>query len=1107
MLSTAIAAWRNLVKRLTVDWLILTAGTVTILLAMVLLAAGPIYADAVTESSLRRTLSEAPVIETTTVLEVRTAPGQYPTVDQIATAAIADAFSGADATVTRLVDAETLELPDRIDDTHVDLAQLRWMEGIENHASLLEGSWPKSRPETAVNSTVAEQLSLRVGDTLTLTDPRDRTRHVEVELVGIYRPLDNTDPYWLEEELTLAGMVESGGFRTFGPFLVEQTGLDEITPRAMASWRVQPDFETLEVVEAAPLRGRVTALPRTLTERLAPIEEAGHPVSEFSVETGLDRLLSGTGRSLTVTRSSVLALLIQLAVLAGYALTLTAGLLVGSRSTETYLLRARGASPRQMLAAAGFEGVLLTVPVALIAPWLAAWTLEALATFGPLAPIALEVTPAVTAESRVIVYIAAALSVLALAWPAWRSARSMSGTTRRRTRQRSRSGAQRAGVDLALLGLAVLAFWQLQILGPQVSSTIQGRFGVDPVLIAAPTLGLLAGSVLALRIVPLLARVGESVASAGRGSVAALTAWQVARRPSRYARSALLLIMAVAIGFFATSYSGTWLESQRDQADFEVGADLRVVPNRRTSDSITDLHLVSAYESVGGLARSMPVARMTGALPGSDLLGEFVFVDSAVAADVVELRDDLSPGFDRLMKDLASARRPLSGIDLPGEPERVGVVIDASEEEIEDEEHGVFPALFEGEVRLILADGRGLLHRVAVGEVVVNQGTQTLVADLTADLDDEGTTSPVYPLRVVAIEIASPPTFSSRDVTIDLIDLVTAQSLEGTLQPLGMGTSPVSWTPQAIAIGQVFESPRITVPTEQPGNALRAEIETGQGFQGITMYAFRPPSSLPDTFPVVATTSWLEAGNRQVGEVTDLDVLGTGTTRAVVIGAVEAFPTIRPGEREAVIVDLPTYQAIRYSPGLPIAQIDEYWMAVDGDADLVASALREPALDAYRVEGRTDRFLGLSTDPVALGTIGALSIGFIAAAVFAAVGFAVSATVSARERITEFGLLRALGLSPRQLGLWITLEQGVLVVSSLVFGTLVGWALTATILPLVTVTQQGTRPVPDVAIVYPWDAVLLLELALVAVLGVIVLVMSLLLRRLGLGSLLRLGED
>ncbi|MGH8945031.1 MAG: FtsX-like permease family protein, partial [Acidimicrobiia bacterium] len=257
----------------------------------------------------------------------------------------------------------------------------------------------------------------------------------------------------------------------------------------------------------------------------------------------------------------------------------------------------------------------------------------------------------------------------------------------------------------------------------------------------------------------------------------------------------------------------------------------------------------------------------------------------------------------------------------------------------------------------------------------------------------------------------------------------------------------------------------------------------------------------------VVSSSWLETSRRQVGDELAFETLRTGRSRAVVIGAMEAFPSTQQGEREVVLADLPTYQAVRYSPGSPIADVDEHWLDVDGDPDEVSAILHEPPIDAPVVQGRAARFLTLSTDPVALGTIGALSIGFVAAAVFAAVGFAVSATVSARERITEFGLLRALGLSPRQLGLWMTLEQSLLVLSGLAFGTLVGWSLTTVILPLVTVTQQGARPIPDVSLIYPWDAVAVLEVSLVAVLAVIVAVMSVLLRRLGLGSLLRAGEE
>ena len=76
-----------------------------------------------------------------------------------------------------------------------------------------------------------------------------------------------------------------------------------------------------------------------------------------------------------------------------------------------------------------------------------------------------------------------------------------------------------------------------------------------------------------------------------------------------------------------------------------------------------------------------------------------------------------------------------------------------------------------------------------------------------------------------------------------------------------------------------------------------------------------------------------------------------------------------------------------------------------------------------------ERNRALATDPVALGIIGVLGIGVVAAGLFAVVGFIVSAAVSARERVTEFALLRALGLSSSQLSGWLSLENATLAAS------------------------------------------------------------------------------
>jgi ABC-type antimicrobial peptide transport system permease subunit len=159
------------------------------------------------------------------------------------------------------------------------------------------------------------------------------------------------------------------------------------------------------------------------------------------------------------------------------------------------------------------------------------------------------------------------------------------------------------------------------------------------------------------------------------------------------------------------------------------------------------------------------------------------------------------------------------------------------------------------------------------------------------------------------------------------------------------------------------------------------------------------------------------------------------------------------------------------------------------------------------VLSQEERSRTLSTDPVALGIIGALVIGFVAAALFAVVGFMVSAAVSARERITEFALLRALGLSANQLSVWLSLENAVLAAVSLITGTALGLVIAWVVLPFITVTQGAATPFPPVEVDIPWSTIAVLEAIGVVALTLTVGFLAWLLRRIGLASVLRMSED
>ena len=1110
MIRTIIQTWGVVARRMASDRLMLAAAAITILLATTLLAAGPIYADAVNVASLRRTLEGAPFLVANLEITARGQAADHPRYEQSVRQVATDAFNPPGVEVVGQIEASAFEISLGSDD-RVDLASIQWLEGVQGHATLVDGTWPTNGPSTpqlAVQQSAADRIGLAVGDEVTLQNRRDASDTVTAVISGIFRAADAQDPYWHDDQLIGTGQRESASFLEHGPFLADRATIGSVfgsTTPSTFSWRVYPNHDALGVGDIAALRRSVGALQDRLN---ASLEEqtgvTGSSAQVFTVTSELGARLREAEQSIEVTRSNVLMLSVQLAVIAGYALMLTSGLLVEGRKVETGLLRSRGASNGQLLAVSVMEGIILTLPAALLAPWLAAWALNAFNHVGPLASIGLGFEPEVNRTSYVLAAVAAGCCMIALAIPALRSSRTFNESNIARGREKTRGIAQRVGLDLALLAVALVAFWQLRTRGIQISSTVRGRFGVDPLLVAAPALALLAGGALALRAVPLLARFGEKLASKGRGTVPALSAWQVARRPLRYARASLLLIMAVAFGLFAASYSTTWASSQADQATFEVGTDLRVSPGQ-LSGSIEPLQLGSAHDQVAGLIETMPVHTVSGQLTAGGMITRTIALDAAVAADVVALRGDLSSTpFDELMRRLRDDRPAIASLPLPGEPQTLAIVVSAIEAE-------PCEACADPRIRVVLQDGDGLLHRLDMGVLTVDQEQvekvqMRLEVGLVRDLDGQRVATPRYPISLIGIEIAAPVGFTPpRDMTVALHSMEVSDT-SGDPEWSSVLDPDTNWVLSASTVIGGFLQPKIQ--RLQDGSDLNLALTTvGEVTDQIVYFGMRPGHiELPDTISAVVTGGFLTESGRQIGEIIRLDDLRIERDRVRLVGELEAFPTVPPDSANVVIVDLASLQIMGYEPGSRIDGPSEYWVTLDVGAS-AEEELRQAPFDSMRVVDRAATTLALQTDPIALGSIAALSLGFTAAALLAAVGFIVSAVASARERVNEFTLLRALGLSSRQLGVWLTLEQAILVALGLFFGTLVGLGLVGLVLPLITVTQEGSIAFPDPAITYPITAILALDAAVILALVVVVMVLSVVVRRQRLASQIRMGQE
>ena len=784
-----VGLWRAVVHRSRADWPVVAAAFVLLVGAIALLTTGALYGDTVALGGLRQAFVAAPPAGRAILVRTSAAPADIAALDGSVRAVLDRALSASGSEVGLVASSGSL-YPVGMDTATASqhLTVVASYQGIERHATLTAGRWAQAGGtpvEATLSDRAATALGLAVGDRIDLTRGLGGALPVTVVVVGTWRATPG-DGYWLGDPLELTGIRQDTLRTTRGPFVVapEDLAMGRIDPMLGLEWRGLVAVGGLQVDRIDALRQGVLGLTPAIQATLPPPRQ-------LSVQTDLPTILADASRSILVSRSEVALLTLQFAVVAGYAVLLVAGLLMERRRTEVAILRSRGATSVHLIALALGEAVAMAVPAALIAPLLAVIIVRLVGAVGPLGHSGVIDTlgaTGVNGATGLVAALAAVAAVLVLTLPSVASSGTPAGIRAALSRQVGRTMAQRLGIDVGLAILAAIALWQLRLYGAPITRNARGALGVDPFLVAAPAIGLLAGAVLATRIVPRLAEVGELVLARRRGIVPALSARSIARRPLRYTRSALLLVLAAALGTFAAASAATFARSQLDQAAYGAATDARVV--------LTDYPLLpawatgTAYRTVPGVLSAMPVTSQSFDVGRTVRDGRLLAVDPTIVAREVSLPPD-APTTGQL--DLLSGARPTtSAVAIPGQPRRLAITLSA-DLEVDTSASGAaqVPADYTAIAAvLVVQDGDGRLQRLDAGEMGLQATDQRLEVALAATVDGVALV-PVYPLRLVAVELAITP--PPGVVTIGHIEL---RSVAASQPDSGEGST--DWTPIAL---------------------------------------------------------------------------------------------------------------------------------------------------------------------------------------------------------------------------------------------------------------------------------------------------------------------
>jgi putative ABC transport system permease protein len=378
---------------------------------------------------------------------------------------------------------------------------------VAGHAPVVAKDPTKpGRVPIAVSQAAARRLQLRVGSRLRVNTPVQR--HVDLDVTGIYVPVDPAQPTW---DLLPGGVTPEESTSPAGTY-VSITGLLDPSTVTTAELAMAPESMTVLTNQSIDPAG-LTA--RTADDLAAAAAELTHDPSKLlpdresvALATGLDRVVSSYGEQASATRAQLSLVLVGVVGAASVVMVLGAHLLVSRRREGLALEHARGASVASVSYRLLLESVVLTALGCGIGVLAASALVPGVG--GSFAPLA-------------VVAAVAALAVPCIGgWTARRTWARRRSPANRRARGRLAAGARarRLVGELTVVALAVGAVVALRNRGLLASDDA----GIDLLLAAAPLLIALAVTIVVLHLYPYPIRLVAAVARRGRGGVLHLAA-------------------------------------------------------------------------------------------------------------------------------------------------------------------------------------------------------------------------------------------------------------------------------------------------------------------------------------------------------------------------------------------------------------------------------------------------------------------------------------------------------------------------------------------------------------------------------------------------------
>ncbi len=1026
-----------------IRWRAAASVTVFVVAVVAILAAtvGPIYLHAVDEVVLARHLEDASVFQRDVLISRDNEIG-YRGVDW-------------DAQVRRLAGevARDHMFARPLSEQHVDVvyggvrslkSQIVSVGNLCAHLRIVRGSCVSggSTNETLISANTAAAEHLTVGGTLATTTIDGFA--IRLRVVGVYRPVAPGGSFWERWDLFQSGQRGSDNEPPPGDAsFVTPAALSSRQQRVSETWSADVALLPGQVGydDIGELRTTLAHVNATLAQLTYQAASTGAPVA--TVATSLATILDETAKETSLTRTLVTVATAQLALLAIVLLYAVVANMTTAQGPEVALAKLRGRRGSSVLlqsVAQPVALVLMAAPVGALLAWIVVRVFAARLLGHPVEVV----FPAAA-------YGVAALSVVGGVLAAVVAARRIVLTP---VGALMRLGAATPGspigllvADAAAVTIAVAGLIELEA-GGVLSS---GK--ANPLSVLAPTLLAVAAAVVALRLLPFLARRLARWTRDSRRLATFLTVRQLLRRPAD-ARAVLLVAVAVSTAAFAVT---TWADAGHDRslrALNSAGADTVLLV--RPGAGVDDLRTAVDRADPGG--HSMAVAYTT-----VDPLPPLIAVDTARFASVGawssnNASNSLPSVLDRLSGGRAApvtltGTRLRMRVDLVTHPRRpVQLAVTVTEPD-----HDQTPLI----ITPVVPGTRS--YDIALPSTCVS-GCRVAAVSLTADTPD------------------NPDGSTTRGNEIDAVIGASVRS-SGGWRPVTSFADKTRWRGDGkgpAAIGTAGTSLSVDVRERSASATWPSAVSAAV------------PSALPAV--IASAQAALYPGN----QIHSVEAVGLDGQAVFADGVVRSV-TLPQVDRNGIMVDFGTALGAMGNPAAATTQY-QVWLSSSAPSDMAARLARQNVYVKGTIHSSTYRPALDDSGPAFADSLFLMSA--FAAIVLAIGATAVGRVVSIRRRGYELAALEAVGVAPRTLQRATAAEQGSVFGIGLLVGLaagLVGSRLALPSTPIFVDTSTG----PPLALGLPWALLAALALGLVVVFFVVSVAIARLVDRAATPSQLR----